>query len=86
MAIGEDGRPHGVSKGGIRASGVKGGCGSEDRPVPPIIAIGTGSAASQSSIMGKRERKGITCVCGWEVLHYGGFLGGRREVRKGLRR
>ncbi len=43
MAIGEDGRPHGVSKGGIRAIGVKGGEGREERPVPPIMAMGTGS-------------------------------------------
>ena len=43
MAIGEDGRPHGVSGGGRRARGVNGGEGREDRPVPPMMAIGTGS-------------------------------------------
>lgn len=43
MVIGEEGRPQGVSKGGIWAMGVKGGEGREERPVPPIMAMGTGS-------------------------------------------
>lgn len=43
MVIGLEGSPHGVSKGGIRARGVKGGDGREERPVPPIMAMGTGS-------------------------------------------
>lgn len=43
MAIGEEGRPQGVGVGGIRARGVKGGEGREERPVPPMMAIGTGS-------------------------------------------
>lgn len=43
MAIGEEGRPQGVGVGGRRARGVKGGEGREERPVPPIMAMGTGS-------------------------------------------
>lgn len=43
MAMGEDGRPHGVSGGGSRARGVNGGEGREERPVPPMMAIGMGS-------------------------------------------
>lgn len=43
MAIGEEGRPQGVGVGGMRARGRKGGEGREERPVPPIIAMGTGS-------------------------------------------
>lgn len=38
----EEGRPQGVGIGGIRARGVKGGEGREERPVPPIMAMGTG--------------------------------------------
>ena len=41
--IGDDGRPQGVCGGGIRARGVNGGDGRDERPVPPIMAIGTGS-------------------------------------------
>lgn len=41
--MGEDERPQGVEMGGRRASGVKGGEGREERPVPPIMAIGMGS-------------------------------------------
>ena len=41
--MGEEGRPQGVGVGGRRAMGVKGGWGREERPVPPIMAIGTGS-------------------------------------------
>ncbi len=41
--MGEEGKPHGVSKGGIRARGVNGGEGREERPVPPMMAMGTGS-------------------------------------------
>ena len=46
MATGEEGYPHGVCIGGRRARGVKGGKGREERPVPPIIAMGTGSVGS----------------------------------------
>lgn len=35
--------PQGFLRGGRRAIGVKGGEGSEERPVPPIMAMGTGS-------------------------------------------
>lgn len=44
--MGEEGRPQGVWKGGIRAKGEKGGWGREERPVPPIMAIGTGSGGA----------------------------------------
>lgn len=43
-AMGDDVRPHGVEVGGRTASGVKGGEGREERPVPPITAMGIGSA------------------------------------------
>jgi hypothetical protein len=43
--MGEDGVPQGVWIGGRTARGVKGGEGREERPVPPIMAMGTGSAA-----------------------------------------
>ena len=41
--MGEEGRPQGVGEGGTRARGVKGGEGREERPVPPIMAMGTAS-------------------------------------------
>ena len=43
IAMGEEGFPHGVSGAGRRANGLKGGEGREERPVPPIIPMGTGS-------------------------------------------
>ena len=43
IAMGEEGFPHGVSGDGRRASGLKGGEGREERPVPPIIPMETGS-------------------------------------------
>lgn len=56
MAIGEEGRPHGVGVGGTRARGVKGGEGSEERPVPPIMAMGTasGDVSMASGVVGRR--------------------------------
>lgn len=45
--MGEDVRPQGVEMEGRRASGVKGGEGREERPVPPITAIVMGSARFQ---------------------------------------
>lgn len=39
----EDGVPQGVWVGGRTARGVKGGEGREERPVPPIMAMGTES-------------------------------------------
>ena len=42
--MGADVKPHGVLTGGSWARGLKSGVGREPRPVPPIIAIGTGSA------------------------------------------
>ena len=44
--IGDEGRPQGVLKGGITARGVNGGEGRAPRPVPPIIAMGTGSVCN----------------------------------------
>ena len=41
--MGEEGRPQGVGVGGMSATGVKGGEGRAPRPVPPTIAIVTGS-------------------------------------------
>ena len=43
MAIGEEGRPQGVAVGGMRARGSKRGEGRAERPVPPMMAIGTES-------------------------------------------
>lgn len=43
MDIGDDGRPQGVGGGGRFATGVKGGDGSDESPVPPMMAIRTGS-------------------------------------------
>lgn len=71
MAIGDEGKPHGVSKGGMRASGVNGGWGREERPVPPIMAMGTGSTVFWSMFVGKRRGEIFACVCGWEILHLG---------------
>lgn len=41
--MGEDGCPQGVCIGGMRATGMKGGDGRAPRPVPPTMAMGTGS-------------------------------------------
>ena len=45
MVMGEEGGPHGVVvvETGREARGWKGGEGRVERPVPPIIAMGTGS-------------------------------------------
>lgn len=43
MTIGDDAGPHGVKGGGRTATGVNGGEGREERPVPPIMAIEMGS-------------------------------------------
>lgn len=56
MAIGEEGRPQGVGVGGMRATGVKGGEGREERPVPPIMAIGTGSGGGVSGFLEVAKR------------------------------
>lgn len=50
--MGEEGRPQGVGVGGRRARGVKGGEGREESPVPPIMAMGTGSGGFVSGICG----------------------------------
>jgi len=62
MAIGEEGKPHGVSNGGMRASGVKGGEGREERPVPPIMATGTGSVFV---LVEDHAGSGPTCLRMW---------------------
>lgn len=62
MAIGEEGQPQGVGVCGIRATGVKVGEGREERPVPPIMAMGTGSDGGLSNLglwMGGREGRGM---------------------------
>lgn len=46
-AMGEEVKPQGVEKGGSRAKGVKGGEGREESPVPPMMAIGIGSARGE---------------------------------------
>ena len=45
MVMGEEGAPHGVVvvEVGREARGWKGGEGRVERPVPPIMAMGTGS-------------------------------------------
>ncbi len=48
--MGEEGRPHGVGVRGRIAIGVKGGEGREERPVPPIMAMGIGSVSLLSSV------------------------------------
>lgn len=40
--MGDEGRPQGVGVAVSTVRGVKGGDGREERPVPPIIAIGMG--------------------------------------------
>lgn len=42
--IGEDGSPQGVDGGGRVATGLNGGDGREPSPVPPMMAICTGSS------------------------------------------
>ncbi len=42
--MGEDGNPQGVEGGGRVATGLKGGDGRDPRPVPPIMAMCTGSS------------------------------------------
>lgn len=71
MTIGEEGRPQGVGVCGIRASGVKVGEGREERPVPPMMAIGTGSEGEFSGVFGGCEEGVLACVCGREVVHLG---------------
>lgn len=58
MAMGEDVRPHGVENGGSRANGVKGGEGSEERPVPPMMAIEMGSVRKKFSVF--CQKSGMT--------------------------
>lgn len=62
MAIGDEGRPQGVGVGGMRARGWKGGEGREERPVPPIMAMGTGSGRVVREISEVGER---ACLCMW---------------------
>lgn len=49
--MGEEGRPQGVSGGGIRARGSKGGEGREESPVPPIMAMGMGSGGACQGVL-----------------------------------
>ena len=68
--MGEEGRPHGVGVGGMRARGVNGGWGRAERPVPPIMAMGTGSRFFVSVCWELWDGE-LACVCGWEVVHFG---------------
>ena len=56
--MGEEVKPQGVEKGGSRANGVNGGEGREERPVPPIMAIGIGSARGEILVSGIRIKSG----------------------------
>lgn len=70
MRIGEEGAPQGVRGGGIWARGWKGGEGREERPVPPIMAMGTGSGG----LLGGGERGGARGDGGTRLgMWLGGF-------------
>lgn len=78
--MGEEGRPQGVGVGGMRARGVKGGEGREERPVPPIMAMGMGSAGVLVGVW--RGEGGVSCRRMW----WGGCpfcVGGLWRVRLG---
>ena len=79
--MGEEGRPQGVWKGGIRATGVKGGEGREERPVPPIMAMGIGSRVIQLRFACKSTRVlgELTWKCSGEIFHLGGEIEGFGE-------
>lgn len=79
MVIGEEGRPQGVGVGGIRARGVKVGEGRDERPVPPMMAMGTASVyvVGRLSILRVRlveleiGRRGLMTLFGWRTLKVG---------------
>lgn len=74
--MGEEGRPQGVEVGGMRATGVKGGEGREERPVPPIMAMRTESGGGVSGGVSEIGERVLACVCGGEVVHLAcGFCG-----------
>lgn len=50
--MGDEGRPQGVGVAVSTIRGVKGGEGREERPVPPIIAIGMGGPVQMAPVMG----------------------------------
>lgn len=60
MEIGEDDSPQGVDGGGRVATGVNGGDGREERPVPPMMATRTGSAVHlfQQELRGSDDHDG----------------------------
>ena len=68
--MGEEGRPQGVGVGGMRARGWKGGEGREERPVPPIMAMGMGSGGVLVGFGGGRGGGFLAGVCGGEVVHF----------------
>lgn len=55
--MGDEGRPQGVGVAVSTARGVKGGEGREERPVPPIIAIGIGAPVQI-----------VPVVMGWAIV------------------
>lgn len=59
-AMGEDVKPQGVDMGGSKAKGVKGGEGREERPVPPIMAIGIGSMMGELLVGRLKGWVGVT--------------------------
>ena len=83
MAIGEDGRPQGVGVGGMRATGVKGGEGREERPVPPIMAIGTASGGVLVALWIQGRGFLPVYVLGSVSIPRVGFVGSEIE-RRGL--
>lgn len=60
--MGEEGKPQGVRIGGMRARGRKGGEGREERPVPPMMAMGTGSRQGVRQVSEVGEK---ACLCMW---------------------
>lgn len=50
--MGDEGGPQGVGVAVSTVRGVKGGEGREERPVPPIIAIGMGGPVQVPVVMG----------------------------------
>lgn len=95
MRIGEEGGPQGVGGGGSRARGWKGGEGREERPVPPIMAMETGSGGL---LGGGGRGGGWGCAPGYVVgrvsilrvglgglvnlFGWGGFNAGKFEMSK----
>lgn len=76
MVIGEEGVPQGVCVGGRTARGVKGGEGREERPVPPSMAMGTGSAGIRYVQAVDQGWLRLARVGVWEAGHSRSTMGG----------